>query len=79
MISDFEKELIAIKRDYDRVRSVGHRRYLGTMNIQLWAVIDDALDSAHVVTYSYIPGEESPELALVNFRHLIEKYLSEGA
>lgn len=78
MITDLEKELIEIKKDYSRVRSVGHRRYRDTMNIQLWAVIDDALDSTHVVTYPYVPEAESQDLALVNFRHRIEHYLSEG-
>lgn len=78
MISDLDKALIDIKKDYARVRSVGHRRYRDTMNIQLWAVIDDAFDAASVVTYPYVPEAETQDLALVNFRHRIEDYLSEG-
>lgn len=78
MITDLVKELITIKSDYSRVRSVGHRSYRDTMNMQLWAVIDDGLDSTHVVTYSYVPEAETQDLALVNFRHRIEDYLSEG-
>lgn len=78
-ITDLTKELIAIKSDYSRVRSVGNRRYIDSGNIQLWAVIDDSFDAAHVVTYSYDPFGETEETALVNFRHRIEDYLSEGA
>lgn len=78
MITDLERALIEIKKDYARVRSVGNRRYIDSCNIQLWAVIDDSLDSAHVVTYSYNPFGETEEMALVNFRHRIEHYLSEG-
>lgn len=78
MITDLEKELNEIKSDYSRVRSIGHRRYLDTGNIQLWAVIDDSFDAAHVITYSCNPFEETEEMALVNFRHRIEDYLSEG-
>lgn len=77
-ITDLTKELIAIKSDYSRVRSVGNRRYLDTGNIQFWAVIDNSLDTTHVITYSYNPFEETEEMALVNFRHRIEDYLSEG-
>lgn len=78
MITDLEKDLIAIKGDYSRVRSVGHRRYIDSGNVQLWAVIDDSFDAAHVITYSYNPIGETEETALVNFIHRIEDYLSEG-
>lgn len=79
MISDLEKELNEIKSDYSRVRSVGYRRYIDSGNIQFWAVIDDSFDAAHVITYSYNPIGETQGIALVNFRHRIEDYLSEGA